>query len=549
MALLDLITRGAKELFDKFVETKNRSSSSSSSSRDGRGSSGGSGNSAVDYYLRELGRAQRAWYEYTDPKLKQGAHEYANKLRAEAASKGIDLTKYGIKTPYGLDYRHYYTEPGLAGKYHDRDNKMPDWLGTSMNDNFQQATGVRLGGSGGGGGAFGGMGTPSGQMYNQFQALMMGMNNPNSEYFQMLQEQAMRQAQEIARQRQMALQELIDNLKAQQESGMMSIQSNLKDAQQNVEDKAFQAWLAARQQMANRGLAGSGIASDQDTRLLLQKQRDLAGIFRDAARQQFELENRIGSQLENAYRQLADINPDQIGADLFFKLYQEGRQGLMDQAKLYSQMLSELLPYDMATMKDLLDYQLGSQRNNLSAMELALKAIEGNRNFSLELSRATGYLYGADGKPVLINGRMVPLLDREKLEEAIRHNKATEELAGKRLVAQMQKWANDAALASRRLELSEAEFYHKMDMDQAEIDMAKDKLKHEKDKTLVSNLQAQLRGIDSQISAWIRSNPGSPIPQELARQRDAIIRQISNVFTEDAVYEDVEDYVTRHSKK
>lgn len=405
------------------------------------------------------------------------------------------------------------------------------------------------------------------ELYRLFHDTLAMNSRQMQEWMTTIQEQARRQAQAIAEQKRQALQDLINSLKNQQQSALMGITNSLQDAQQALEDKTFQQWLAARQAMANRGLAGSGIASDQDTRLLLAKQRDLAGLFRDAARQRFDVESQIGQALEQAYRSLAGISDEEIASNIFQSLYERGRSELMDQARLYSEMFGKLLPYSLPTVKDQLDFLNNQQRNQLDWAKLALdnnynwaklgldhqrlaldrakslidqgrldldywrtlgyipdpsgrlvptaETSQADRKLALEEAKARGYFIGP-------NGEIIPTEER-------RSNQANEALRGAELVARVNQWAEENKLAAGRLNLSIAEFQHKMDYDRAMLDRLSEQLKLDKDKTQLDALKSQLSGVDSQIRAYI--SLGLEVPPELADARNRIVSQISALFS------------------
>lgn len=398
------------------------------------------------------------------------------------------------------------------------------------------------------------------ELYQLFHDTLAMNSRQMQEWMATLQEQARRQAQAIAEQKRQALQDLINSLKAQQESALMGITSSLQDAQQALEDRTFQQWLAARQAMANRGLAGSGIASDQDTRLLLAKQRDLAGIFRDAARQRFDVESQIGQSLEQAYRSLAGISDDEIASNIFQSLYEKGRSELMDQARLYADMFGKLLPYSLPTVKDQLDFQLdwaklaldndyNWAKLDLDHQRLALdqaKALIDQNRLDLDYWKTLGYIPDPSGKLVPTaetsqadrklaleeakargyfigpNGEIIPTEER-------RSNMANEALRGAELVARVNQWAEENKLAAGRLNLSIAEFQHKMDYDRAMLDRLSEQLKLDKDRTQLDALKSQLSGIDSQIRAYI--SLGLEVPPELADARNQIVSQIGALFS------------------
>lgn len=405
------------------------------------------------------------------------------------------------------------------------------------------------------------------ELYQSIRDTLDTNSRQMQEWMDTIQRQARRQARAIAEQKRQALQDLINSLKTQQESALMGITNSLQDAQQALEDNTFQQWLAARQAMANRGLAGSGIASDQDTRLLLAKQRDLAGIFRDAARQRFDVESQIGQSLEQAYRNLAGISDEEIASNIFQSLYEKGRSELTDQARLYSEMFSKLLPYSLPTVKEQLDFFNDQQRNQLDWAKLAsdnnynwakldldyqrlaldqAKALIDQGKLDLDYWRTLGYIPDPSGKLVPTaetsqadrkqaleeakargyftgpNGEIIPTEER-------RSNLANESLRGAELVARVNQWAEENKLAAGRLNLSVAEFQHKVDYDQTMLNRLSEQLKLDKDKTQLDALKSQLSGVDSQIRAYI--SLGLDVPPELADARNRIVSQISALFS------------------
>lgn len=383
-----------------------------------------------------------------------------------------------------------------------------------------------------------------------------------------LQEQAKAQAQAIAQQKQQAINNLLGSLRSQQKNALQGITNSTSDAKAGLEDSSFQQYLAARQGMANRGLAGSGIASDQDTRLLLSKNRDLSAIFRDAALNTDKVNNLFGQQINQANQSLAEINPDQIQSDIFSQLYKTADTGAMDQAKLYAELFKTMLPYDQASVKDQMDFMLGQGKLNLdqwkaqdgSMLDWA-KVGQGDKQLilnqakimidkgqlDLDTWKTLGYMPSPDGSGALVpTGATTQANRTAALEEAkargffvgpngevipteqSRSNQANENLDGKKLIAQITQWEAGNKLEAGRLNLSEAEFGHKVEYDKAMLDKAGAQFSLEKDKVQLDSLQNQLSGVDSQIRTMISS--GLEVPPELANARNTLVGQIGSLF-------------------
>lgn len=381
------------------------------------------------------------------------------------------------------------------------------------------------------------------QMYNQIQGIFDSQGQQQQAMMAQLEAQARRQAEEIANQKKSGLNSLIEQLKQTQQSGLMGIANNVEDAKLSVEDQTFQNWLAARQQMSDRGLAGSGLASDQDTRLLLQKQRDLSGVYRDANRARFDLEGRVGSQLDQAYRDLSGINEGDIYADQFAQLYQQGRAGLTDQAKIYADLFKSILPYERMSMSDMANWQgspldwakLAVDNNyNLGRLsneqqQLALdqsKYILETQKVNLAQLNAAGLTYDPANP-----GKLIPTLERTNSEwdrilkqagilgwmkdakgnivltEEARSNQANEYLRGQELAAQIQQWTQQDQLNARARDLNEQEFAWKMQNDQAMLKLAEAELRDSQDRIYMQNQRARLNEIGQEMRSIRDNNP------------------------------------------
>lgn len=290
-------------------------------------------------FLSALASAQQKWGEYNsngDTEKANAAHTWANQLRDAA---------------------------GLSGQYDQATGQMTD-QGQNLFNSFQQAqpttqdqtqqqqqqqTNPYL------------------QMYlekfQQQQDLMNKINSPDSDLYSSIKSTAKEQAHQQAQQQLAQFQTLMSQLQAAESRGLAGVDSSLSDAKQALEDRSFQDYLGARQDMANRGLASSGLASDQDTRLLLAKQRDLAGIERDAANNRQSVRDQFENQIADTQRQSSLVNESAMYNQLYSSLYGTTKQSMLDGAKSQFQGLEGLRQMLGDTMKN--DTTLAGQRNDI----------------------------------------------------------------------------------------------------------------------------------------------------------------------------------------
>lgn len=145
--------------------------------------------------LKEIGRAQVAWWEYKAKNMKNemdGAHEYAEKLRK------ILKDKYSLssETVDGVDFKYLWVGMGAAGKYLNELSTTPDSSKKTDNEVFELGLLSRKFESNGNPGTIsGGKGDSGGASYGAYQfaskynipiAFVKWLKNQNDSYFQRL---------------------------------------------------------------------------------------------------------------------------------------------------------------------------------------------------------------------------------------------------------------------------------------------------------------------------------------------------------------------------
>lgn len=212
----------------------------------------------------------------------------------------------------------------------------------------------------------GGGDTYTQQLYDNFMKAIEAMNNQNSQRWAQEQALAKEQAEKTAAERREQYQSLIDRLSANQQSELSNIDANLASAKQSLEDQTFQNWLASRQELANQGMATSGAMDAANTRLMLANNRNMSDLYTRNQNAITDIGNRYGQQLSEINRDMSRVSASDIENQLLQQMYQSGNQQLMEQAKLFSDMLGKTLPYDRFKPGELMDNffrydQLGAQ--------------------------------------------------------------------------------------------------------------------------------------------------------------------------------------------
>lgn len=84
-----------------------------------------------------------------------------------------------------------------------------------------------------------------------------------------------------------AINNLISRLASSRDKSVRSAETAAEQQRMALKDMQFQGFLANRQAMTNRGMTGSGIAQDADTRLGLAGQQQLSALYSDLANKRF----------------------------------------------------------------------------------------------------------------------------------------------------------------------------------------------------------------------------------------------------------------------
>lgn len=155
--------------------------------------------------------------------------------------------------------------------------------------------------------------------------------------------------------------------------------ANEQDNSRQLDDKYFQSYLAARQAIAERGLAGSGLSNDSDTRLSLAKQREMAGIEKqmDVAKQDaLSRFNDQQQQLDNQqmdYSNQANEKKQGLLSSLYKDALNTASQNQNQKLGTLSDLLKGFAPYNLINQTDVVNNKTKMDIQGMKSKDSAIK--------------------------------------------------------------------------------------------------------------------------------------------------------------------------------
>ncbi len=163
----------------------------------------------------------------------------------------------------------------------------------------------------------------------------------------------------------------LGQLQTSQNADLAAVDRNFDTAKQQVNDQSFQNYLTARQNVANRGLSGSGIEADQNTRLAMANGQAIAGLQNTVLNQKDQINANYGNQASSVRNNIANLlNVTPLESSGTTGGSGSAASGLVKpddtQITASQKLLETLIPYMNATVKDQYDAQLTGQKNQMS---------------------------------------------------------------------------------------------------------------------------------------------------------------------------------------
>jgi hypothetical protein len=435
---------------------------------------------------QEVARAKQVWADNaSDPARQAAAHAWADQVRAVA----------GLPADGAEDESSVGTGGG------------------SINP-----SGGTGGGTNTGGGAGAGTGTGAidwtnpnavlGAIGQSLQGSLGAINNPNNPYWQQQKAASDLEQQNIYNSKVSQYQNLLNSLKTGQQNDLKAITESVDSATNTIEDKSFQDWLSARQGAANRGLAGSGIAREQDTRLLLSKQRDLANMFAEKNKSINDVNRRYTDQINTAQSSLANTNLNSMQAAAFQKLFADSQGSLSDQAKIFADLFGKLSGQNQTSQTDQLKIAadkyatdvkykyLYDKMDNDTKLDTARLQLDWEK-YGLDVTKVFGQ--DAQGRPTLDAQKMVAEIQQRAQQMAI--------TAAHNAVVEKQGWARinqtdqDMQIKLQAMVNQTEQFKQRMHLDSSNASNAQLGRQVDTIKSIMTSEGENLRSLRTQLSS------------------------------------------------
>lgn len=451
--------------------------------------------------LQEIGRAKGVWNGTTDQAARDSASAWATQLRGQLGITDDDPT-YGRVAP----------STGVAPAVDQVPAEMYPKAdlgktGIVVDKNAELMTGL----------------------LQKFLETTQGTLNRESTMAQNLRAEADRQAKSIFDAKTSQYTTLLNSLTTGQKNDLDSVAGGVENAKMDIEDKSFQDWLAVRQDASNRGLGSSGMANDANTRLLLAKQRDLAGMFTQKQGAVNDINKRYGDQINTARADIANTNTPQISADLFNKMFNDASGKMGEQAKLFAELLKEQMGYGQLNPKDVLaDERSGSNNTADNLTKLMVERLPYLAQKLDNVADNTTKLKIAEALNK-VNWDIANLDNNMKWEIG----KMTNEFNYDRLGAEVLNWAEQNRLKGSEITATNQRLTQQLNYDNAMIDKASNAAQNDQSRLQMDGYKTVLGDIAAKINARIAKDgsikDNDPDVQAYNRVKDEMLNVMQGV--------------------
>lgn len=405
----------------------------------------------------------------TPPALGYGGADY-NKLNATGQKAMIDNWTNITSSPANLQAEIARTNGVIAEKQKQGQDVTEQLAHLAK---LQAAGASMQGGSGGGAGSGNGMTLDTSNPQQLFSDYNQGVvnygnaaTNPSDPYWDSIRALADSLGSSEYTQRKSAMENLLSQLTGNQQADLQALQGAQANAENKISDQTFQDWLAARQNLSNRGLAGtgSGFQNDADVRLQMNKQNALGDLYNTVAQQLAKTNANYGEKLANAQQSLSGLNLNSLQQSQFQSMFKDTSANLLDMVKTYAGLAGKQMPYAQTSTSDLLKTQLGYDKLSQQDKQFYDKL---GQDYNLDMTKMMGV--DANGNPTLDTQKFIAdvKLRQANLDEKIRNNRVTASISSNNA---MIKASADAAKLMAQIDNNQAK------LKQAATSMASDNL-------------------------------------------------------------------------
>jgi hypothetical protein len=291
-------------------------------------------------------------------------------------------------------------------------------------------------------------------------------------------------------------------LDANRNQAIIGAERQAEMARQGMQNQMFQDWLGVRQAMTNRGLTGSGIAEDANTRLALGQQQQLANLFTGLSTQINEINQNADLTKQEKEQQILDLQ------NSYFDLQRQIASGMTEQQLAQQKTQAEIqqnIDKQNLEFAKVFGFDPKTGIKTVEAQQLAAKVENDLRNYGLDIARLSGYLTSKNDKGETVS---IPTLDRDKFVEDQRQaqaarqdkiNATTAQLIADGQKAQAKAYDDKATRIDKSLKSTE-ETNHKVYKAMADVWAKIPEKERDKD----AGIQAKAN-LDNAWQAWLKS--------------------------------------------
>lgn len=314
----------------------------------------------------------------------------------------------------------------------------------------------------------------------------------------------------------------------------------LNNGLQSADANNFQTMLKTQQDMANRGIADSGLAQDAYARATMAANQEYQKAYANAATTKADIASKYDTTLSGLQN---DMNNN---ISKLYDQYNNAQTGLLhDMSGLYSQYnnstdaITQNMTNSKIAQQQYTDAQAAAQAQ---AKQVASDAQDKRDQF---LTQQTGYIW-MNGQPVKDpkTGNPINTLDWYKMSETQRHDLATEYNTAQQNAntynvnmtnaqTNAQKVQNDYTIAAGRLALDTDKYNLSAQQTQADIAAKQQQLaisaqqaNTASQKNAITAASKQLDVANAQALAWEKANPG----KTLAKDNPALYKQLQDAY-------------------
>ena len=310
------------------------------------------------------------------------------------------------------------------------------------------------------------------------------------------------QAQKEIDQRVANINNFLTRLESSRNQAVIGAERQAEMARQGMENQMFQNWLGVRQAMTNRGMTGSGIAEDANTRLGMARQQELSNLFTNLSTEINKINEDARLTKQEKEQQILDLQ------NSYNDLQRQIASGMLDEQFKKQQAQAEIqqnIDKQNLEFAKVFGFDPKTGIKTVEAQQLAVKVENDLRNYGLDIARLSGYLTSKNDKGETVS---IPTLDRDKFVEDQRQaqaarqdkiNATTAQLIADGQKAQAKAYGDKATRIDKSLKSTE-ETNHKVYKAMADVWAKIPEKERDKD----AGIQAKAN-LDNAWQAWLKS--------------------------------------------